>query len=248
MTTMTGAGPFAETSAPPAAPSKLRRRLMWLVLTPFVVAVVYCGLLAFKPTRLFALQMAEENYPVELLTFALLMLGGIYGLWLANRVRRRGLAKLWVSFYVIFALFLLLTGMEEVSWGQWFFHFKTPESIARINTQQEFTLHNLKGLGGNTVWLRLAFGVGGMVGIALWWAPKFRAVAVPPVLAAWFLVIIAFSLGDLVTDYVGSESPVAALFEVMSEIVEVLIAGVGCLYLWYKAKELLAEPASTSAQ
>jgi hypothetical protein len=225
-----------------------RGRLGWLVLTPFVVAFAYSALLTYRPTRAFALQMADENYPVEMLTFLLLLAGGGYGLWMANRARKRGLAKLWVAFYVTFAVFLLLTGMEEVSWGQWFFHFKTPEAIARINTQQEFTLHNLEGLGGHTVWLRLAFGVGGIIGIALWWAPKFRAVAVPPILWAWFVVIIAFSLGDLVTDYVGSGSRVAALFEVMSEIVEVLIAAVGCLYLWFKAKELLGESATAPAQ
>jgi hypothetical protein len=143
--------------------------------------------------------------------------------------------------------------MEEISWGQWWFHFHTPESIARINTQQEFTLHNLKGLGGNTVWLRLAFGVGGMAGIALGYVPRavraaFRDVAVPPKLSAWFLVIIAFALGDLVTDYVGSGSSVAALFEVMSEVVELLIAAVGCLYLWLKARELLGPSSSPSRQ
>ena len=145
---------------------------------------------------------------------------------------------MWTVFYLTFSVFLLLTAMEEISWGQWFFHFHTPESIARINTQQEFTLHNLKGLGGHTVWLRLAFGVGGLVGIALWLLPIFRAVAVPPMLWAWFVVITAFALGDLVSDFVGPRS-VGALFDVMSEVNELLIAAAGCLYLWFKAKELL---------
>ena len=211
-----------------------------MVLTPLVVAFVYCALLTSKRTRAFAIEMADENHVVELLTFALLLAGGFYGLRLAVRTRRSGDVPAWVvGFYVVFAGFLLLIGMEEVSWGQWFFHFRTPESIARINTQQEFTLHNLKGLGGNTVWLRLTFGIGGLVGIALWSIPTWRPVAVPPVLWAWFAVITALALGDLVTDFVGSGSPVAALFEVMSEIVELLIAGAACLYLWLNAKHLL---------
>ena len=235
----------------PTLPAKLSRGLLsragsrWIVSTPFVVAVAYSALLTFKPTRAFALLMADENYPVELLTFALLLAGGIYGVRLAILARRRGLHALWMVFYLAFSLFLLLTAMEEISWGQWFVHFHTPESIARINTQQEFTLHNLKGLGGNTVWLRLAFGVGGFAGMALGLFPAaFRAVAVPPKLWAWFLVITAFALGDLVTDFVGSGSPVAALFEVMSEVVELLIAAVACLYLWLKAKELLGTAAA----
>ena len=243
----TGAQTFVQPSAATPPPTLSRARLGWsgwIVLTPFVVSFVYSALLTFKPTRAFALQMADENYPVELLTFVLLLAGGIYGVRLAIQARRRRvLPALWVAFYATFAVFLFLIGMEEVSWGQWFFHFETPESIARINTQQEFTLHNLKGLGGNTVWLRLAFGVGGLVGIALWLLPTFRptfhAVAVPPMLWAWFVLIIAFSFGDLVTDFVGAESPVAALFEVMSEIVELLIAAVACLYLWMKSKDLL---------
>ena len=239
-----------ETIVEPAAaaphPSKSpRRRLGWMVLTPIVVALAYSALLASKRTRALALGMADENHVVELLTFVLLLVGGAYGLWLAVRARRRGGQPAWVvAFYVVFAGFLLLIGMEEVSWGQWFFRFETPESIARINTQQEFTLHNLEGIGGKTVWLRLAFGVGGLVGIALWFLPRWRAVAVPPALWAWFVVITLFSLGDLVTDFVGSGSPVAALFEVMSEIVELLIAGVACLYLWINSKGLLGASAT----
>jgi len=222
-------------------------RLGWMVMTPFVVSFVYSALLAFKPTRAFAIQMADENYPVEILTFLFLLAGGIYGVRMTMRARRRkALNVLWTAFYLTFSVFLLLTAMEEISWGQWFFHFHTPEAIARINTQQEFTLHNLNGLGGHTVWLRLAFGVGGFIGIALWFGPRaFRPVAVPPILWAWFLVITAFALGDLVTDYVGANTPVAALFEVMSEVVELLIAVAGCLYLWLKSRELLAAGGSS---
>jgi hypothetical protein len=219
-------------------------RVGWMVLTPAVVSFVYSAMLAFKPTRIFAIQMADENYPVELLTFGLLLAGGIYGLRLAVRARGAGLAAWATVFYLTFSVFLLLTAMEEISWGQWFVHFRTPESIARINTQQEFTLHNLKGIGGKTVWLRMAFGIGGLVGIALVFLPRglgaaFRAVAVPPKLSVWFVLIAAFSLGDLVTDFIGTGSPVAALFEVMSEVVELQIAAVACLYLWLKSKELL---------
>ena len=208
-------------------------------MTPCVVSFLYSALLTFKPTRAFALQMADENYPVEMLTFVLLMAGGIYGLRMAIRVRRRGLATSWFAFYLTFSIFLLLIGMEEISWGQWFFHFHTPESIARINTQGEFTLHNLNGVGGNTEWMRLAFGVGGLVGIALWLLPIFRAVAVPPKLWGWFVVITAFAVGDVVTDYIGAGSAVAHLFESMREVVELLIAAAACLYLWFKSKELL---------
>ena len=242
-------GPSAAT--PHARPSRMRAG--WIVLAPFVVAVAYSALLAFKPTRAFALQMADENYPVEVLTFALLLAGGIYALRLAVRARRRrrhdaAATPGWTfPFYLALGILLVFIAMEEVSWGQWFFHFRTPESIARINTQQEFTLHNLNGIGGNTVWLRLAFGVAGFAGMAFRFLPAFRAIAVPPVLWSWFAVITAFALGDAVTDFVGSGSPVAALFEVMSEVVELLIAAVACLYLWLQSKQLLGAPATVAS-
>ena len=64
----------------------------------------------------------------------------------------------------------------------------------------------------------------------------------PAKLWSWFLVITAFALGDLVTDFVGVDSPVDVLFESMREVVELLIAGAACLYLWLNSKRLLGDP------
>jgi len=46
---------------------------------------------------------------------------------------------------LFFLLFLFGTG-EEISWGERIFHFEVPESIAAINAQNEFNIHNLKVL------------------------------------------------------------------------------------------------------
>ena len=32
---------------------------------------------------------------------------------------------------------------EELSWGQWIFHWETPEALAEVNLQQETNIHNL---------------------------------------------------------------------------------------------------------
>ena len=56
----------------------------------------------------------------------------------------------------------------------------------------------------------------------------------------------AFAVGDLVSDYVGPRQ-IAALFDVMSEVNELLIAAAGCLYLWLKSKELLGTSSTSSA-
>ena len=103
---------FVEPSAPTTPAKRSHRRPGWMVLTPLVVSFVYSALLTFKPTRAFALRMADENYPVEMLTFALLLAGGIYGVRLGILARRRGLLTLWVAFYLTFSVFLLLIAME----------------------------------------------------------------------------------------------------------------------------------------
>ena len=61
-------------------------------------------------------------------------------------------------------LFFLIAG-EELSWGQRIFMFQTPEPLAAINVQSEFTLHNIQGVHGNIracglLMLILAFVVG----------------------------------------------------------------------------------------
>lgn len=38
---------------------------------------------------------------------------------------------------------------EEISWGQRIFMFATPEPLAAINVQSEFTFHNIEGVHGN---------------------------------------------------------------------------------------------------
>lgn len=46
-------------------------------------------------------------------------------------------------FFLILAFFFLFCLGEEISWGQRILNIKTPESISRINYQNEITIHNL---------------------------------------------------------------------------------------------------------
>ena len=47
-------------------------------------------------------------------------------------------------FYLLFALIFFIGAGEEISWGQRIFLFSTPESLSKINVQNEFTLHNIE--------------------------------------------------------------------------------------------------------
>src|SRR5688572_3880089 len=108
---------------------------------PIATALVGCVLASIPAARPVAYWLILENRPVELLTFILLLAGGVLGVRLAWRVS----GPSWIrAFYAAFATGLLLTAMEEVAWGQQLFGFATPELLARINVQGETTLHNIK--------------------------------------------------------------------------------------------------------
>jgi hypothetical protein len=49
-------------------------------------------------------------------------------------------AKVWL---LMWALACIYFAGEEASWGQWYFHWDTPESFRHLNDQQETNLHNV---------------------------------------------------------------------------------------------------------
>jgi hypothetical protein len=59
---------------------------------------------------------------------------------LAVRARGHGWLRTWLA---SLALLFIVVGGEEISWGQRLFGFGTPDGLAAINVQEEFTLHNI---------------------------------------------------------------------------------------------------------
>ncbi|MBW2694646.1 MAG: hypothetical protein JRE57_18810 [Deltaproteobacteria bacterium] len=47
-------------------------------------------------------------------------------------------------FFLLLAIAFAFAGAEEISWGQRIFGWETPDSLARINSQDETTIHNLE--------------------------------------------------------------------------------------------------------
>lgn len=69
---------------------------------------------------------------------------------------------------IVLATALVFFAMEEISWGQRLFVWKTPEALARLNTQRETNLHNFF-----TPWfspLYLVFDLG--LGLFLFWSGR----------------------------------------------------------------------------
>ncbi|MEE4206185.1 MAG: hypothetical protein V2I39_07830, partial [Erythrobacter sp.] len=86
-------------------------------------------------TRLF-----EEDGPFEYASAVLYFWAAGACIVLALRVDGRARLRLWLA--GLAALFVFVGG-EEVSWGQRLFGFGTPEELAAVNVQGEFTLHNV---------------------------------------------------------------------------------------------------------
>ncbi len=197
-------------------------------------ATVAFHLLYLAPaTRDAAEWFMREGSAVEDVTFASLLLASGLGLGLTLRARRNGETTLVWGCFGILSFGLFFVAMEEVSWGQWIFFFKTPESFEHLNRQGETNLHNLPGLFGRSEYLRLTFAVGGLAGLWLDRVPALRKVATPRALAGWFVVVTAYVLLDLVDDFVDAPW-FFSTFSPMSEWVEMLIGLAALAYMLIK--------------
>lgn len=84
--------------------------------------------------------MHSENGPHETLQFILMAAGFVFALYVlfSGRLKTPSL-KIWFG---LAALACLYVAGEEVSWGQHFLNWSTPEYWAQYNDQQETNLHN----------------------------------------------------------------------------------------------------------
>jgi hypothetical protein len=211
-----------------------------LVYTPFLLLGGSFLLLLPRATRPAMLWLLEEDHPVETLTFVFLFAGSVVGLGLARRLRRRGEPfRVW-GFYLVFSIGLFLVAGDEIAWGQRVFGFGTPEAIREINRQGETTFHNIGDLQGRSEWLRLAFGIGGIVGVALSSRPAFARVGAPSLLLPWFLLISVHAAIDAWNDYFPIQPRFDFTMQRTSEMVELLIGMAGFLYVFLNRRELEA--------
>lgn len=80
-----------------------------------------------------------ELSPIELITVAFYLIGAAVAVYAALRNRR---LRRW--FFIAWAIFCIVFFGEESSWLQAYLQYKTPDSIAQVNAQGEFNLHNLE--------------------------------------------------------------------------------------------------------
>jgi hypothetical protein len=194
--------------------------------------------MSLDATQDFAFNLVKENNVVDWLTSAPAFIGGVLGLRLAMQERRRGKEKMIWAFYLVFALGLIFIAGEETSWGQDFFHFRSPHFFEKYNEQGDLTLHNLDGMNGRNHYLRLGFGVGGLIGLLLWKSERFRDIAPPRALQIWFWLIALKSLLDIHFIASAGETTLSYIIMELSEVIEMLIAMAGLLYVWLNGRRL----------
>lgn len=205
------------------------RALAVVKYAPFVVLGGSALLLLIPATERAARWLLAEDHPVEALTFVAFLGASVMALRLAW-LHRRGFPWVIRGVYLLLALGFFGIAMEEVSWGQRWMGFETPEVFRRLNRQGEVTLHNIGALQGSSEWMRLCAGLGGLLAVAARRIPALDRIAAPAVLESWFLVITAHAIVDVFNDIVPLERRFDFIMQRTSEVVEMLIGVAALLY------------------
>ena len=112
-------------------------KLVWLVLPVVVAAIPYAA--RFIGPHTDSLMYGEAGV-VENLTVLFLLVAIIAAIsfLISNRTKFKFLS-VWMGIFLLGAIYY---AGEEVSWGQHFFGWSTPEQWTEFNDQQETNLHN----------------------------------------------------------------------------------------------------------
>ncbi len=113
---------------------------LWLVAAPLVLPALY--LVRYLDLDFYLNWMEGERGIIENLA-PLILLPAIFcgiALWRWRRV----FPSLWIAgWFVLHGLGAFYFAGEEISWGQHFFSWLTPETIGALNDQNETNLHNM---------------------------------------------------------------------------------------------------------
>lgn len=134
----------------------------WALTTAFFAVWTAC--LFVSPATLNV--AVEENGVVETSTAGLFLASSILFAMAARNQPGAFVTWAWAALMFVFC-------GEEISWGQHWLGFGTPEVLAAHNRQREFNIHNLEVLeytaGGKDWWLTLMMGT---TGVGFWLAAQ----------------------------------------------------------------------------
>ena len=188
-------------------------RTISIAIFPLLIGVIL--IIVWIDDKYYAYLTNEDNL-VEWLTFACLVLAGLFSLLKAYRARKVGSRYFW--FYLLFGIGSIILGFEEISWGQRVFQIESSEFFMENSDQQEINVHNVVNLWFNVRTKHVAAFVLFLFGVGLPLAalnPKMKSlfeklcIVVPPLFLSFGFVIGAFLTLDI---FSGREEEVAELF------------------------------------
>lgn len=138
---------------------------IWLsAVLPFAVLVMMFTLAALFPQWTRHTIVREGFGIMEMAQFLMIVMTALIAFGLSFHHIFKG-DKLLRAFIVLFALGAVYWAGEEVSWGQHFFGWLTPEGWSALNDQQETNLHNIGTWGDQKprLILMLSIGFGGLI-------------------------------------------------------------------------------------
>lgn len=142
-------GQSATAPAPSAGPALLRDvpAALWLGLPAASLLLVLLSPLALPEAMRWHRLIKSEYGVLQNLTVLFLLPAVVIGVMIFFRRRELPRGVGWVM--LLGALAALYFAGEEVSWGQTYFRFGTPEALRAINKQREFNLHNTSNIFNN---------------------------------------------------------------------------------------------------
>ena len=112
----------------------------WTLILPLIVLAIQC-VMELTMTSAQLVPLLTENSPMELMQWVVIGLAAIVAGMTIIKINPKD--RPWLFAWVMIAVMacIYIVG-EEVSWGQHFLNWATPDDWAAINDQNETNLHN----------------------------------------------------------------------------------------------------------
>ncbi len=178
-----------------------------------------------------------ENLQVVIWTTALVL-----AVRVTNVLRNEG-QKTWATLYICLCVGLVFIIGEEVSWGQRFIGWTTPETLKELNKQKETNIHNLQGVGLAFKWFKFLVGAyGTLMPLVVMRSSRLRRYRDQLALLVPHYTLIPFFLVVLVWRTYRNlfEAPKAYYFAIseFTEVVEVVLAFGFMFFLLFQWRRL----------
>lgn len=218
----------------------------WTLILPLIVLGIQC-IMEVTLTSAQLVPLLTENSPMELMQWVVIALAAVVAL--ISIVPINPAQRPWLFAWVmIAALACIYIVGEEVSWGQHFLNWSTPDHWAAINDQNETNLHNTSSWLDQKPRLVLMIGiiVGGIICPLLQkFKPgtlpeKFTIIYPPMILMPVALLVIGPYLLQDVTEHIWE----GGFFERVSELQELYMYYFVLLYMIVLRRRVLDKDAS----